>query len=107
VTQWFAEGTKTAFDRYRFLGYVPHGSRGYCCFVRVELDEDIKQKRNDVWVNLNIDERLARNKRAIESRRRKREKLLRGTLQARWEEALQADPDLVTKMVKNMRTRDE
>lgn len=111
VIKWFAEGTKTEFDHYRFQAYIPHGPRGYCCFVRVEVSERVKPQRKQakhaVWDKQNVDERLARNKRAIEIERLEREELLRGTLDERWQEALQADPDLVAKTVKNLKTRDK
>ena len=107
VVKRFAEGTKTEFYAYRFRAYIPQNSQGYCCFVRINIDENIKQVGNEKWATLNIDERLVRSKKSIEARQLKREELLRGTLEERWQEALQADPDLVAKTVKNMKTRDE
>ena len=111
VVKRFAENTKTEFYKYRFRAYIPQSPQGYCCFIRVEVSERVKPERKQAkhaaWDNLTIDEDLALNKRGIEARRLKREELLRGTLDERWQEALQADPDLVAKTVKNMKTRDE
>ena len=101
---------KTEFDTYRFEAYIPQSPQGRCCFISIDVNEEIrwaKQAIHEVWNKESVDEKLARNKRALEIERREREELLRGTLEERWQEALQADPDLVAKTVKNLKTRDE
>jgi hypothetical protein len=106
VVKRFAEGTKTEFYAYRFRAYIPQSRQGRCCFIRVNLDEETSKIAADI-ATTDMDELLARSHRGIEAKRLKREELLRGTLEERWQEALQADPDLVAKTAKKMKTRDE
>ena len=106
VIKRFAEGTKTEFYAYRFRAYIPQSSQENCCFIELRLDEDVGKVASDIAAT-DMDELLLRSHRSIEVDRLKRKELLRGTLEERWQEALQAEPDLVAKTVKNMKKRDE